>query len=34
MGYTNVTDYGGGKKDWIDSGLPTESDWDKPAPPN
>jgi len=25
MGYTNVTDYAGGKQDWVDSGLPTES---------
>ncbi len=21
MGYTNVTDYSGGKQDWIDAGL-------------
>jgi len=25
MGYTNVKDYGGGKSDWIEAGLPTES---------
>jgi hypothetical protein len=24
MGYTNVKDYTGGKKDWIDAGLPTQ----------
>jgi rhodanese-related sulfurtransferase len=26
MGYENVTDYAGGKSDWIEAGLPTESD--------
>ena len=26
MGYTNVADYAGGKSDWIEAGLPTESD--------
>jgi 3-mercaptopyruvate sulfurtransferase SseA len=26
MGYTNVRDYEGGKQDWIDAGLPTESE--------
>jgi rhodanese-related sulfurtransferase len=26
MGYTNVSDYEGGKQDWIDAGLPTESE--------
>jgi len=26
MGYQNVRDYTGGKKDWIDAGLPIESD--------
>lgn len=25
MGYTNVKDYGGGKSDWVEAGLPTES---------
>ena len=25
MGYTNVIDYEAGKKDWIDAGLPIES---------
>jgi rhodanese-related sulfurtransferase len=25
LGYTNVRDYKGGKKDWIDAGLPTVS---------
>jgi rhodanese-related sulfurtransferase len=24
MGYKNVRDYEGGKKDWTDAGLPTE----------
>ena len=24
MGYTNVKDYPGGKKEWIDAGLPIE----------
>jgi rhodanese-related sulfurtransferase len=24
MGYKNVRDYEGGKKDWVDAGLPTE----------
>jgi rhodanese-related sulfurtransferase len=24
MGYENVRDYEGGKKDWTDAGLPTE----------
>jgi rhodanese-related sulfurtransferase len=26
MGYTNVKDYDGGKSDWIEAGLPTESE--------
>jgi rhodanese-related sulfurtransferase len=26
MGYTNVTDYAGGKSDWIEAGLPSESE--------
>jgi rhodanese-related sulfurtransferase len=26
MGYTNVKDYAGGKSDWIEAGLPTESE--------
>jgi rhodanese-related sulfurtransferase len=26
IGYTNVKDYGGGKSDWIEAGLPTESE--------
>jgi hypothetical protein len=26
MGYTNVVDYSGGKSDWIEAGLPTESE--------
>jgi rhodanese-related sulfurtransferase len=30
MGYTNVRDYEGGKKDWIDAGLPVESYHDHP----
>jgi hypothetical protein len=25
MGYQNVKDYAGGKSDWIEAGLPTES---------
>jgi rhodanese-related sulfurtransferase len=25
MGYTNVVDYAGGKSDWVEAGLPTES---------
>lgn len=25
MGYANVRDYGGGKQDWIEAGLPLES---------
>jgi hypothetical protein len=25
MGYTNVRDYSGGKQDWLDAKLPTES---------
>jgi hypothetical protein len=28
MGYTNVRDYAEGKQDWIDAGLPTESEHD------
>ncbi len=24
MGYKNVRDYVGGKKDWVEAGLPTE----------
>jgi rhodanese-related sulfurtransferase len=26
LGYTNVKDYAGGKQDWMDAGLPTESE--------
>jgi len=26
MGYANVRDYAEGKSDWIDAGLPTESE--------
>jgi rhodanese-related sulfurtransferase len=26
MGYENVRDYEGGKKDWVDAGLPTEGE--------
>jgi rhodanese-related sulfurtransferase len=26
MGYENVRDYEGGKKDWIDAGLPIEGE--------
>jgi rhodanese-related sulfurtransferase len=26
MGYTNVRDYAEGKQDWIDAGLPVESE--------
>jgi len=26
MGYTNVRDYAEGKQDWIDAGLPIESE--------
>jgi len=26
MGYTNVIEYKGGKQDWIDAGLPVESE--------
>ena len=26
MGYTNVKDYAEGKSDWIEAGLPTESE--------
>jgi rhodanese-related sulfurtransferase len=26
MGYANVVDYAGGKSDWIEAGLPTESE--------
>jgi rhodanese-related sulfurtransferase len=26
MGYENVKDYGGGKSDWVEAGLPTESE--------
>lgn len=33
MGYTHVKDYADGKQDWIDAGLPTESEWDEPTPP-
>jgi len=25
MGYENVYDYEGGKQDWVNAGLPTES---------
>jgi len=28
LGYTNVTDYSGGKQDWLEAGYPTESDHD------
>jgi hypothetical protein len=30
MGYPNVRDYEGGKQDWIDAGLPIESNHDHP----
>jgi 3-mercaptopyruvate sulfurtransferase SseA len=30
LGYTKVSEYRGGKKEWMDSGLPTES---SPSPP-
>ena len=33
MGYTHVKVYADGKQDWIDAGLPTESEWDEPTPP-
>jgi hypothetical protein len=26
MGYERVVDYAGGKSDWVEAGLPTESD--------
>jgi rhodanese-related sulfurtransferase len=26
MGYENVSDYAGGKSDWVEAGLPTESE--------
>jgi hypothetical protein len=26
MGYASVKDYGGGKSDWVEAGLPTESE--------
>lgn len=26
MGYANVVDYAGGKSDWVEAGLPTESE--------
>jgi len=26
MGYTNVKDYEGGKQDWMQAGLPVESE--------
>jgi hypothetical protein len=26
MGYTNVRDYAEGKSDWVEAGLPTESE--------
>jgi rhodanese-related sulfurtransferase len=26
MGYANVKDYAGGKSDWVEAGLPTESE--------
>jgi hypothetical protein len=25
MGYTNIRDYSGGKQDWLDAKLPTET---------
>ncbi|CAN5333640.1 hypothetical protein BH23ACT9_BH23ACT9_23380 [soil metagenome] len=28
LGYTDVYDYGAGKQDWIDAGLPTETGHD------
>jgi rhodanese-related sulfurtransferase len=31
LGYTNVRDYSGGKQDWIDAGLPTESESEQAA---
>jgi hypothetical protein len=29
LGYTNVKEYRGGKQEWVENGLPTES-----SPPN
>jgi len=31
MGYTNVRDYAEGKQDWIDAGLPIESEHKHPV---
>jgi len=31
MGYTNVRDYAEGKQDWIDAGLPIESEHNHPG---
>jgi hypothetical protein len=31
MGYTNVRDYAEGKQDWIDVGLPIESEHEHPV---
>jgi rhodanese-related sulfurtransferase len=37
LGYTNVRSYDGGKRDWIDHGLPLENEMDRgvfaPGPP-
>jgi hypothetical protein len=30
MGYANVRDYAEGKQDWIDAGLPIESEHNHP----
>lgn len=31
MGYTNVYEYPGGKKEWVQSGLPIETKANSPA---
>ncbi len=31
MGYENAYEYEGGKRDWIEAGLPTETDQEAPA---
>ena len=31
MGYRDVKDYAGGKRDWIEAGLPVESEHDHGA---
>jgi len=28
MGYTNVKEYKGGKKEWTEAGLPLEKEWE------